>query len=107
MGYALMHENKWRHSRINFERYLERQPDKDLKSYRDGEARLKECKALEARSSNSFKKPLDMVPVEANFGEIVAIRESLRKVDKQKSKEEEERAKAIEVWRKWRAPYIQ
>ena len=107
MGYARMHENKWRHSRINFERYLERQPDKDLKSYRDGEARLKECKALEARSSNSFKKPLDMVPVEANFGEIVAISESLRKVDKQKSKEEEERAKAIEVWRKWRAPYIQ
>ena len=82
MGYARMHEKKWRHSRINFERYLENQPLKQLASYRDAENRLKECKALEAT-------------------------ESLRKVDQQKSKEEEEREAAIEKWRNWRPPYIQ
>lgn len=106
MGYARMHEKKWRHSRINFERYIKRQPNKRLSSYLDGEARLKECKALEARSTTTYKQPLDMQLVEANTGEILAIMESLRKVDTQKSKEEEERNKAIEAWRDWHAPYI-
>ena len=91
MGYARMHEKKWRHSRINFERYLENQPLKQLASYRDAENRLKECKALEARSTSSYKLPLKMATIDANIGEILAITESLRKVDQQKSKEEEER----------------
>lgn len=107
MGYARMHEKKWRHARINFERYLERQPSKHLATYRDAEARLKECKALEARTSTTYKQPLVLKPIEANIGEILAITESIRKVDDQKSKEEAERAKAIEAWRNWRAPYIQ
>ncbi len=107
MGYARMHEKKWRHSRINFERYLENQPLKQLASYRDAENRLKECKALEARSTSSYKLPLKMATIDANIGEIVAITESLRKVDQQKSKEEEEREAAIEKWRNWRPPYIQ
>ena len=107
MGYARMHEKKWRHSRINFERYLENQPLKQLASYRDAENRLKECKALEARSTSSYKLPLKMATIDANIGEILAITESLRKVDQQKSKEEEEREAAIEKWRNWRPPYIQ
>ena len=107
MGYARMHEKKWRHSRINFERYLENQPLKQLASYRDAENRLKECKALEARTSTSYKQPLKMATIDANIGEIVAITESLRKVDQQKSKEELEREAAIEKWRNWRPPYIQ
>ena len=107
MGYARMHEKKWRHSRINFERYLENQPLKQLASYRDAENRLKECKALEARTSTSYKQPLKMATIDANIGEIAAITESLRKVDQQKSKEEEEREAAIEKWRNWRPPYIQ
>ena len=107
MGYARMQEKKWRHSRINFERYLSTQPDKRLASYRDAEERLKECKALEARTSTSYKLPLDMKGIEANIGEIVAITESLRKVDQQKSKEEQEREQAIKKWRNWRPPYIQ
>ena len=107
MGYARMHEKKWRHSRINFERYLENQPLKQLASYRDAENRLKECKALEARTSTSYKQPLKMATIDANIGEIVAITESLRKVDQQKSKEEQEREAAIEKWRNWRPPYIQ
>ncbi|MBO4754214.1 MAG: hypothetical protein J5543_06435 [Bacteroidales bacterium] len=107
MGYARMHEKKWRHSRINFERYLENQPNKRLDTYLDAEKRLKECKALEARTSTSYKQPLDMKTIDANIGEILAITESLRKVDQQKSKEEEERERAIEKWRNWRAPYIQ
>jgi TolA-binding protein len=107
MGYARMHEKKWRHSRINFERYLENQPLKQLASYRDAENRLKECKALEARTSTNYKKPLNMTTIVANIGEIVAITESLRKVDQQKSKEEQEREAAIEKWRSWRPPYIQ
>ena len=107
MGYARMHEKKWRHSRINFERYLENQPLKQLASYRDAENRLKECKALEARSTSSYKLPLKMATIDANIGEIVAITESLRKVDQQKSKEEQEREAAIEKWRNWRPPYIQ
>lgn len=107
MGYARMHEKKWRHSRINFERYLENQPLKQLASYHDAENRLKECKALEARTSTSYKQPLKMAIIDANIGEIVAITESLRKVDQQKSKEELEREAAIERWRNWRPPYIQ
>jgi|GEM_PF-4510610 len=107
MGYARMHEKKWRHSRINFERYLENQPLKQLASYRDAENRLKECKALEARSTSSYKLPLKMATIDANIGEILAITESLRKVDQQKSKEEEEREAAIEKWRNWRPPFIQ
>ena len=107
MGYARMHEKKWRHSRINFERYLENQPLKQLASYRDAENRLKECKALEARTTTSYKQPLNMTTIDANIGEIVAITESLRKVDQQKSKEEQEREAAIEKWRNWRPPYIQ
>ena len=107
MGYARMHEKKWRHSRINFERYLENQPLKQLASYRDAENRLKECKALEARSTSSYKLPLKMATIDANIGEILAITKSLRKVDQQKSKEEEEREAAIEKWRNWRPPYIQ
>ena len=107
MGYARMHEKKWRHSRINFERYLENQPLKQLASYHDAENRLKECKALEARSTSSYKLPLKMATIDANIGEIVAITESLRKVDQQKSKEELEREAAIEKWRNWRPPYIQ
>ena len=107
MGYARMHEKKWRHSRINFERYLENQPLKQLASYRDAESRLKECKALEARSTTSYKLPLNMATIDANIGEILAITESLRKVDQQKSKEEQEREAAIEKWRNWRPPYIQ
>ena len=107
MGYARMHEKKWRHSRINFERYLENQPLKQLASYRDAENRLKECKALEARSTSSYKLPLKMATIDANIGEILAITESLRKVDQQKSKEELEREAAIEKWRNWRPPYIQ
>ena len=107
MGYARMHEKKWRHSRINFERYLENQPLKQLASYRDAENRLKECKALESRSTSSYKLPLKMATIDANIGEILAITESLRKVDQQKSKEEEEREAAIEKWRNWRPPYIQ
>jgi len=106
MGYARMHEKKWRHSRINFERYIKRQPNKRLSTYIDGEARLKECKALEARTSTKYKLPLDMQLVEANKGEILAIKESLRIVDSQKLKEEEARAKALESWRDWHAPYI-
>ena len=107
MGYARMHEKKWRHSRINFERYLENQPLKQLASYHDAENRLKECKALEARTSTSYKQPLKMAIIDANIGEIVAITESLRKVDQQQSKEELEREAAIERWRNWRPPYIQ
>jgi tetratricopeptide (TPR) repeat protein len=107
MGYARMHEKKWRHSRINFERYINRQPNKRLASYLDAEDRLKECKALEARSTTTYKQPLKMQYVETNLGEIIAITESLRKVDLQKSKEEEERAKAMEFWREWHAPRIQ
>ncbi|MBR5717294.1 MAG: hypothetical protein IKX59_11965 [Bacteroidales bacterium] len=107
MGYARMHEKKWRHSRINFERYLDSQPNQYLDSYKDAEKRLKECKALEARTTTSYKQPLNMLPIDANIGEIVAITESIRKVDQQKSKEEMERAQAIEKWRNWRAPYIQ
>lgn len=107
MGYARMHEKKWRHSRINFERYLENQPLKQLASYRDAENRLKECKALEARTTTSYKQPLKMANIDANIGEIVAITESLRKVDQQKSKEELEREAAIEKWLNWRPPYIQ
>lgn len=107
MGYARMHEKKWRHSRINFERYLENQPLKQLATYHDAENRLKECKALEARTTTSYKQPLNMTTIDANIGEIVAITESLRKVDQQKSKEEQEREAAIEKWRNWRPPYIQ
>ncbi len=107
MGYARMHEKKWRHSRINFERYLENQPNKHLATYRDAEKRLKECKALEARSTTSYKQPLVMTTIDANIGEIIAITESLRKVDQQKSKEQQERDKAIEKWRDWVPPYIQ
>ncbi len=106
MGYARMHEKKWRHSRINFERYIGRQPDKNLSSYHDGEERYKECKALEARMTTSYRQPLDMELVEANTGEIIAIRESLKKVDQQKAKEEAERIKAAKAWSGWHAPYI-
>ena len=73
----------------------------------NGGLRLIRGKALEARTTTSYKQPLDMKPIEANIGEIVAITESIRKVDQQKSKEEMERAQAIEKWRNWRAPYIQ
>ncbi len=106
MGYARMHMKKWRHSRINFERYIERQPNKTLSSYHDGEERLKECRALEAHKTNTYKQPLDMELVKVTTGEIFAIKESLNKVDSQKSKEEAERAKAAKAWSGWHAPYI-
>lgn len=106
MGYARMQQKKWRHARINFERYLDRQPQKGLSTYAEAEGRRQECAALLDHTATSYRQPLSMQFVPADCGQIAAIRESLRKVDAQKSKEQAANAQQVEIWRNWLPPYI-
>jgi len=108
MGYARMQQKKWRHARLNFERYLGREKSKSLSNYEDATSRYKECKQLEAKTAGAtYRQPLEFTKIEPNTGETIAIVNSLKKVDVQKNKEQEANAAAVVQWRDWRAPYIE
>lgn len=108
MGYARMQQKKWHHARLNFERYLGRPASPSQTTYADGQSRLKECRQLESKAAGaSYRQPLALDRIEPQSGEIIAIQQSLQKVDVQRGKERQANDAAVLQWRDWRAPYIE
>lgn len=108
MGYARMQQKKWHHARLNFERYVKREKNHNLETWKEGDSRLKECRQLEAKSPNAtYKQPLSAIKALPNSGETLAILSSQQRVDVQQGKEAQANAAAVVKWNDWKAPYIE
>lgn len=106
MGYARMQQKKWHHARLNFERYLDHERDKASAFCADGRNRLKEAKALEAKTSTQYK-PLAMTLVQPTSGETLNIETLQMKQDTQMLREKDTSARIAVNLKDWHAPYIE
>lgn len=106
MGYARMQAKKWHHARLNFERYLDHETNKDSQTYAEGRRRHQECRQLEAKTSTQYA-PLAMTKVMPTSGETVEIETAIMKQDTQMFREKAANAQAVTLWKDWHAPYIE